>query len=459
MTLFAGALEILLAVYLHRLRAFFPPAISGFIVVIVGIQLGLVAMDHVLDIDNFNRADYGRHLIVSCSTLALIIGLSVWSSGAARLMCSAIGIAAGLVIAALLGIIPTDDWKVLAEAQIIGLPDPSYIAFDFEPSLLPAFLVAGAAAALRTIGVVTTCQKINDEELKRPDIASIRGGMVADGIGCMLGGAFGAMGMNSGPSLVGVSKASGATSRTIAFAAAGFLILFSLTPVIASVFMILPDSVVGAALLFTACFMIGGGIQIMVARNIDTRMTYVVGISMLMGLSRVVFQDFFKNLPQALHPISSSMLSLAVVSALVLHIIFRIGSRRTSKIQFEHAERPVTDLADLLEKQAETWNVEQEVVGRAISTTRQVLEHIERAHLVDSDLTVVLRYDDFTFVVDIEYRGTLLSLPHVGIRKWSFLEEESFSYGLADFLTGAYPDRMESSAHGADITIKLHFGV
>jgi NCS2 family nucleobase:cation symporter-2 len=275
----------------------------------------------------------------------------------------------------------------------------------------------------------------------------------------MLGGAFGAMGMNSGPSLVGVSKASGATSRSIAFAAAGFLILFSLTPVIASVFMILPDSVVGAALLFTACFMIGGGIQIMVARNIDTRMTYVVGISMLMGLSRVVFQDFFKNLPQALHPISSSMLSLAVVSALVLHIIFRIGSRRTSKIQFEHAERPVTDLADLLEKQAETWNVEQEVVRRAISTTRQVLEHIERAHLVDSDLIVVLRYDDFTFVVDIEYRGTLLSLPHVGIRKWSFLEEESFSYGLADFLTGAYPDRMESSAHGADITIKLHFGV
>jgi NCS2 family nucleobase:cation symporter-2 len=283
--------------------------------------------------------------------------------------------------------------------------------------------------------------------------------MVADGIGCMLGGAFGAMGMNSGPSLVGVSKASGATSRSIAFAAAGFLILFSLTPVIASVFMILPDSVVGAALLFTACFMIGGGIQIMVARNIDTRMTYVVGISMLMGLSRVVFQDFFKNLPQALQPISSSMLSLAVVSALVLHLIFRIGSRRTSKIQFEHAERPVTDLADLLEKQAETWNVEQEVVRRAISTTRQVLEHIERTHLVDSDLTVVLRYDDFTFVVDIEYKGTLLSLPHVGIRKWSFLEEESFSYGLADFLTGAYPDRMESSAHGADITIKLHFGV
>ena len=53
--------------------------------------------------------------------------------------------------------------------------------------------------------------------------------------------------------------------------------------------------------------------------------------------------------------------------------------------------------------------------------------------------------------------GTLLSLPNVGVRRRVFLEEEAFSYGLADFLTGVYPDRMESSAHGADVSIRLIF--
>ena len=50
-----------------------------------------------------------------------------------------------------------------------------------------------------------------------------------------------------------------------------------------------------------------------------------------------------------------------------------------------------------------------------------------------------------------------MSLPNVGVKRGIFLEEESFSYGLADFLTGVYPDRMESSARGIHVTIRLHF--
>ena len=457
MTILAGAVEVLLARYLHRLRVFFPPAISGFIVAIVGIQLGLVAVEHILDIDDFDRPDYGLHVLVALLTLAIVIGLSVWSSGTARLMCSAIGIVSGFGIAAVIGIISPEHWRLVAEAQLVAVPDPSFISYDLEPSLLPAFLVAGIAAALRSVGVITTCQKINDDDWKRPDYTTIKGGMLADGLGCMLGGALGTMGMNSAPSLVGVSKASGATSRAIAFAAGGFLILFSVSPVIGSLFLILPESVVGAALLFTASFMIAGGIQIMVSRNIDTRMTFVIGISMVLGLSKEVFQNFFKSLPQALHMVTNSTLSLAVISALALHIVFRIGTKRTATVEFEHAERSVEDLAGILEAQAHAWDVGQEVIARAISTTQQVFEHIERAHLITGGLAVVLSYDGFSFIVSIEYKGTLLSLPNVGIRKWSFLEEESFSYGLADFLTGAYPDRMVSSAHGPNIAIRLYF--
>ena len=86
-----------------------------------------------------------------------------------------------------------------------------------------------------------------------------------------------------------------------------------------------------------------------------------------------------------------------------------------------------------------------------------MLDHIERAHLVAGDLRGRVTYDDFKLVVLIEYTGTLLSLPNVGVRRRVFLEEEAFSYGLADFLTGVYPDRMESSAHGSDVSIRLIF--
>ena len=51
-----------------------------------------------------------------------------------------------------------------------------------------------------------------------------------------------------------------------------------------------------------------------------------------------------------------------------------------------------------------------------------------------------------------------MSLPNVGVRKYFFLEEESFSYGLADLLTGVYPDRIEARSEGQNAEIRLIFG-
>ena len=48
MTMFAGLVEISLAPLLSRLRALFPPAISGLIVVIVGLQLGVIGVGDLL---------------------------------------------------------------------------------------------------------------------------------------------------------------------------------------------------------------------------------------------------------------------------------------------------------------------------------------------------------------------------------------------------------------------------
>lgn len=83
LTIFAGAVEIVIARFLRRLRVVFPPAISGFIVAIVGIQLGLVAFDRLLGIDEFGSETYTSHLVIAGATLACIVGLAVWSGGAA----------------------------------------------------------------------------------------------------------------------------------------------------------------------------------------------------------------------------------------------------------------------------------------------------------------------------------------------------------------------------------------
>jgi xanthine/uracil permease len=62
MTIVAGAVEIALAPILGRLRALFPPAISGFIVAIVGLLLGA---------EHIERPRFHDHLVVGLLPLAI----------------------------------------------------------------------------------------------------------------------------------------------------------------------------------------------------------------------------------------------------------------------------------------------------------------------------------------------------------------------------------------------------
>jgi NCS2 family nucleobase:cation symporter-2 len=105
------------------------------------------------------------------------------------------------------------------------------------------FAIAGLASGLRVIGVLTTCQQMNDAVWRRPDMKNIEAGVMADGIGCAVGGALAAPGMSASPSLVGIEKTTGATSRVIAWAIAGWLVLLACFPEFSSLIVNMPRPV------------------------------------------------------------------------------------------------------------------------------------------------------------------------------------------------------------------------
>jgi xanthine permease XanP len=368
-----------------------------------------------------------------------------------------LGIAFGMAVSFALGLVSAHSLGEFAAVPLLAVPEPHYLSYDFDARLIPAFLMAGCAAMLRTVGVITTCQKINDTGWKRPDLATIRGGVLADGLGCLIGGLLGVIGMNTAPSLVGVSKATGATSRYIAFSCAVVLVLFAFTPKYASVFLLLPPPVIGAAMVFTSSFMIAGGIQIIVSRNLDSRTTYVVGVSMLLGLAREIYPQYFAKVAPAVHLFTGSMMSIGVISAFLLNLVFRIGATRSAVFQFERSDNSITDLKRSLRARAKGWFMPADLIDRGVATTTQVVQHLDAAGLVTGPASVSIRYNDFDLTVDIRYQGAVLSLPNVGVRRRFLLEEESFSYGLADFLTGVYPDRMEARSEGDNVEIRLIF--
>jgi NCS2 family nucleobase:cation symporter-2 len=374
------------------------------------------------------------------------------------MLCSLLGLVAGTAAAYLAGIIPGEAISRIAHAPLFALPNAAHIGYAFHPVLAIPFAVCAVAAALRTIGVVTTSQQINNSNWTRPDQKSIAGGVLADGLGCVIGGLLGAApGMSSSPSAVGVAKATGATSRYIALAICGWFLVLACLPKLAAVFLALPLSVVGAGLVFSGSFITVSGVKIIAAHDFDTRRTFTIGIPLFLALGQEAFRTYFEALPGLLRSITDSMLSVATVAAILLNLVFRIGNRRSYAAEVRLVDGSGDALGHALQERGKKWGIGPDVVGRAAEASSQILDLIQDRHLADGPVRATVSFDETDFTVDVAYHGTALHLPPHRLQPKELVEEEAFSSGLAGYLVGVHPDRVRVTAKDSECHIRLEF--
>jgi xanthine permease XanP len=457
MIAFAGVFEGLFAWVLPRMRKVFPPVVSGFIVIAVGAELGLIGVRGYLGIDDLHDPHIPTYVAAATLTLAVMIGFGVWGKGLARLLCALIGLAVGMAIAVAVGMVSSKDVAIIAARPWLGVPNPSFLSYRFEPSLMVPFAIAALAAGLRSIGVVTTCQKINDASWRRPNLDNIRSGVLADGLGCFIGGWLATPGLSSAPSLVGLQKVSGATSRYIAYAVAGWFVLLSCVPKMGAALLALPLPIIGAALVFNGASMLMGGIQIVMSRPVTMRSTFIVGVSLLFALSRRVYPEFFALLPAWTSAFTDSILSIAVVVCVLLNLVFLIGERRTETLVLEPGDKTLSRFDDKFRAQAKVWQVNASDTQRVENSIGELLRLIDDGGHADGPITASISYDDLDLAVKLSYKGTL---PYVASEQRlpvGMVEEQIFAVGLSGFLSSVFPDRLNSQQRDGVCEISLYF--
>ena len=131
-------------------------------------------------------------------------------------------------------------------------------------------MIASVCSILKTVGDLTFCEKINDAQWKRTDMKEISGGLLAGGI-CSCFPACSEIGPVDLLEQCRTFLATGATSRIIAWPAGLICIALAFFPRLAAVFSIMPAPVMGAVVVYVACFTILGGVQVMLSRMLDAR--------------------------------------------------------------------------------------------------------------------------------------------------------------------------------------------
>jgi xanthine permease XanP len=456
MTLAAGVFEIVLARGLRYLRPWFPPEIAGLVILMIGITTGAVGVRMLLGI-GVDAPIGATHAAIALVTLATMIALNVWTHGALRLFCVLIGMSVGYAATASFAEFTTAGLAALEAAPLLALPRLEHPGWAFSPALIVPFAVAAIASTLKVVGNVTTCQKLNDADWKRASMRTISGGVVADGLATAAAGVVGATGVNTSTMNVGLANATGVLSRRVAYAVAVVLVVLAFLPKLGVALYLMPPAVAGAALLFAASFIVVNGFEVMTSRLIDSRKTFVIGLSFVGAVAIDFYPAAFRALPAWTQSVVGSSLVLGTLSALFLNLLFRLGVRRTRAMIVDPEKLDPVAIETMMESQGAVWGARRDVIDRASFNLQQSIETIVEGCAPQGPLTIEASFDEFNLDVRVSYDGPPLELPEKRPTNEEIMASEEGERKLAGFMLRRLADRVAVTHKSGRSTILFHF--
>ena len=454
MTFFAGLVEAAFSRVLKRLRVLFPAEVTGLIVAMVGITVIKLAGANFLGLADAGTQARMADIAVAVFTLAVMVGLNVWSKGKVRLFCILIGMGLGYGAAAAMGVLRAEHWAEVGRNAWLWFPLAEHPGWAFDWSMALPFAIAIICSSLKSVGDITTCQKINDTDWKRPDMDNVSKGILADAFGSVTAGVLGGMGQSTSSSNVGLSIATGATSRVVAVSTGLLLVALAFCPKLASIFAIMPRPVVGATLLFALSFMVVAGLNIIMSRMIDARKTFVIGLSIILGLMVDMLPGAFDGLPQWLQPVFASSLSASTIAAVALNLVFRIGVRTKADLTLDAAREATERIFSFFERQGGAWTARPEVVQRARNATHEIAEVVLGGG--EGPLAVRACFDEYNLDVRLQWTGRPMDFPSNMPDLCAVPGDAEAARNLAGFMVCKYVDTVRAEHKDGTNVVRLH---
>jgi NCS2 family nucleobase:cation symporter-2 len=458
MTLFGGALEIALAWIVPRMRWLFPSEISGLCVTLIALVLGILGIRLMLGGDPTLEAGETSlpEIAVGIAILAMMVGLQIWGEGGLRTYAVVTGVVVGYLASLAFGIVKAQALAEIAATPLFRFPEFPIVVPTFRAHLTIPFAVGALACCLRAMGDLTICQKLNNRDWVRPDFVTIQRGVFADGLGTVLAALIGSIGGNTYSTSVGLSSATRITSRHIGVYIGLVLISMAAFPILPAILISVPKSIMGAALVFTACFVLINGLKIVMDRMLDSRRILVIGLALTLSISRDVLPDFYARLPEPIQPFVASDLVIGVIAALVLNALFRIGIKQRESINIMPGAQAIDKVQYFLEEQGARWSARRDVMTRVIFGTAQTLEVVFDQGDESRQVVVEAIFDEYNLDVNLTYQGEPIELSdkrpsHVEIRESAGVRK------LAGYLIRRNADRVNVLPSAGYTMVKLHF--
>jgi uric acid transporter len=339
----AGVFAVLVAPFMGRLLPLFPPVVTGTIILVIGISLmrvginwaggGLPTLTKVVDgvTGAFPNPGYGQleGLGIALFVLVVILGLIRWFTGFVANVAVLLGIVAGAVLAALLGVMHFERVVAAPWADVVMPFRFGWPQFQLVP--IVTMCIVMVVVMIESTGMFLALGEMTGREI---DQAAIARGLRADGVGTILGGIFNTFPYTSFSQNVGLVGVTGIRSRWVTATGGVIMLAVGLLPKMSALVEAVPVVVLGGAGIVMFGMVAATGARILT--NVDFKTNrynlFVVAISVGFGMIPLVAPNFFRYTPDVLHPLLESGILLAAIVSVLLNVFFNgLGNAATAQ--------------------------------------------------------------------------------------------------------------------------------
>ncbi|MCW3490140.1 uracil-xanthine permease family protein [Dethiobacter alkaliphilus] len=312
-----GFFQVILGFFLKPLRKFFPPIVTGTVLLTIGLSLLPVGINYWAG--GVGAEDFGsfQNLGLGLLVLVTVIIFNQYFKGILKMASILIGIIVGYIAAIFMGII---DFTPVAEAAWFSFPTPLQYGMSFHTPAIAAMLILFIVTTVETVGDISGItvggagREATDKELS--------GGIIADGLASSFAAVFNALPNTSFSQNVGIVSLTKIMSRHVVSIGALFLIAAALFPKLGAIIAVMPQSVLGGAAIVMFSMIVTAGIVLVSRDNLNQRNIFIVAVALGLGLGLGSVPEALQNFPEEVQLIfSGSGLVIACLTSLFLNIV------------------------------------------------------------------------------------------------------------------------------------------
>ena len=339
-SIIGGLFETVLGFFIKPLRKLFPPVVTGTVVLAIGLSLISVGVNSFAG--GSGAKDFGslENLAVGAAVLIVIVALKHFTKGITSTSSILFGIIFGYIFCAVLGLLLPHtavnaegveytkawvlNWSKIADAAWFSIPALLPVKPVFDMAAIIPVCIMFIVTAVETVGDTSGC--IEGGMGREATDTELSGAVTFDGLGSSFAALFGVLPNTSFSQNVGLVAMTKVVNRFALAVGALFLVLCGLSPKLAAVVSIMPQSVLGGAAVMMFSSIAISGIQLITKHGITNRVITIVSVSLGVGYGLGVTSGAITGLGTGLNLVfGGGGIVPAALLAIVLNVLIPKG--------------------------------------------------------------------------------------------------------------------------------------